>query len=320
MPLKMRPGSTPRKYGSWRSGYDESARAWVSGADAALAALKLERADVVSELLRAEAYFQERTRGNQWALDSLKLVRSLTQLLLGRIEALRARLPEDIEDARRRGDRYLETTLRRGATLVHLCDGDVDGARRALDESTWTPREQGFHIQHWLELDGRLLVELFVGDASTALERHEGELRALGRSLVSRLQRPRILSKANLGKLWLARAAARKDRGALLRVSWMARQLWGEELGYARVRALLLRAGIAGVRGRPDDAIPLLRETIELADRIGLDLTAAVARRRLAARVGGDEGRALLARSDAFMQAERVLVPERIAEVEAPYA
>lgn len=299
---------------------DETARAWVSGADATLDALTLEHPDVVNGLLRAEAYFQERTRGNGWALDSLKLVRGLTQRLLGEVEALRARLPEDLADAQRRGDRYLETTLLRGATQIWLCDGDVARAREAIEGSAWTSFRDGFHIQHWLELEGHAEIDLYEGNASTTLDRFRGEHRALRLSLVARLQRPRILSRTTRGKLLLSRAATRRDRTALIECTWLAKQLWNEDVGYARVRALLLRAGVAGLRRDHDTAITALRDAIAIADRIGLALTAAVARRRLAARLGGDEGRSLKATSDRWMHDQRIAEPSRIADVEAPFA
>ncbi len=299
---------------------DETARAWVAGADAVLDALALRHHDVVPGLLRAEAYFQERTRGNGWALDSLKLVRSLTLRLLGAFEALRTRLPEDLADARRRGDRYLETTLRRGAVQVWLCDGDVREARDALDGRAWPSFREGFHIQHWLEIEGHADVALYEGSAGTVLERFREELRAQRWSLVARLQRPRILGWATRGKLLLARAARHRDRASLFECAWLARRLWREDLGYARVRALLLRAGISNLRGEEERAIGALRETVAIADRIGLGLTGAAARRRLAGHVGGDEGRLLLRDSDAWMRTQRVVDPARIAEVEAPCA
>jgi hypothetical protein len=51
-----------------------------------------------------------------------------------------------------------------------------------------------------------------------------------------------------------------------------------------------------------------LREVVTLADRIGLALTGAVARRRRAARLGGDEGRELRATSDAWMHSQRIAI------------
>ncbi len=294
---------------------DETARAWVSGADATLDALGLVHPGVVEGLLRAESYFEQRTRGNTWALDSLKLVRALSQLLLGQIEALRARIPQDLADAQRRGDRYLETTLQRGSVRIMLCDGDVARARDALDRSRWTSFRDGFHIQHWLELEGRAEIALYEGDARHVLHRHGDEFFALRTSLIARLQRPRILARATRGKLLLARG----DRASLLECAWLVRQLLAERIDYATVRALLLRATVSARRGLEALAIADLRETVRIAERGGLASIAAAARRRLAARVGGDEGRALRASSDAWMAAERIAEPDRIADLEAPF-
>lgn len=288
---------------------DNTTRAWIAGADAVLDALALERPNVLEPLERAEAFFQERTRGNQWALDSLKLVRALTLLLLGELQTLRETLPEDIADARRRNDRYLETTMTRGSVMMWLCDGELAHAQRALSETLWTSWQDGFHIQHWLELEGYAQIDLYEGRGHTTLDRHSAQFRALRRSLIVRLQRPRILARTTRGKLLLARAAhGTAKTSSLLECAWLASRLEAEGLGYARARAALLRAGIAAVRGDREGARAALHHAITVADRFGLALTGAVARMRL----GDDAGRAWMTRA-------RVREPERVCDVEAPF-
>ncbi len=288
---------------------DNTALAWTTGAEAVLDALALENPDVLSPLARAEAFFQERTRGNQWALDSLKLVRALTLLLVGDLQTLRETLPEDIADARRRNDRYLETTMTRGSVMIWLCDGELAHAQRALGETLWTSWQDGFHIQHWLELEGYAEIDLYEGRGHATLDRHSAQFRALRRSLVGRLQRPRILARTTRGKLLLARAAHGTSRtSSLLECAWLASRLDAEGLGYARARAALLRAGIAALRGEHAALRSALGDAVTIADRYGLALTAAVARMRL----GDDAGRAWMARA-------RVREPERICDVEAPF-
>lgn len=288
------------------AGDDPTALAWIDSAGAVLDALALPGPHVIEGLNRAEAFFAARTRGNGWALASLKLVRALSLRLLGAIEVLRKTLPADIEDAQRRGDRYLETSMVRGAAMVALCDGDPDHARRMIEDTEWAPVANGFHIQHWLELEGYADIDLYLGRGDT-LERHEAQFRALRWSLIARLQRPRILARTTRGKLLLVRARAGVHRtAALLECEWIARRLDAEGLAYATVRAELLRAGIASLRGRNTE--PHLRAAIELSDRHGLALTGAVARRRLGERDA----------SDVWMSSSRIRDPDRICEVEAP--
>ena len=57
----------------------------------------------------------------------------------------------------------------------------------------------------------------------------------------------------------------------------------------------------------------LLRRAIDGFDQGGLDLYAAAARRALGQLVGGDEGRALIARCDAWMAGQGIRVPEKMA-------
>ncbi len=300
--------------------HDETAAAWIAGAEATLDALALDGPEVLAGLDQAMRYFALRTRGNGWAVSSMRLVRGLTKLLLGRIEELRAELPVDLADARLRGDRYLETTLRRGATRVHLCDGDVEAARAALDERAWAPASEGFHIQHWLWLEGRAEIALYEGDASRVLDEHAGLFRALRLSLVGRLQRPRILARSTRGKLLLARARARGDRAALAECALLVRLLSAEGVGYATARSALLAAGLAAVRRDDDGRLRALERAVAVADRHGLALTAAAARLRLGELVGGDRGRACLAEARAWFAAERVVDPERVVAVEVGFA
>src|SRR4029079_9408822 len=117
---------------------DATAQAWDSAARAVLDDLALDGPWVVGGLLRAETFFEERTLGNGWGLDSLKLIRAMTLWVLGDLEALRVTFPRDLADARRRHDRYLETSMRRGGVMVWLCDGDVEEARRAVEETAWS--------------------------------------------------------------------------------------------------------------------------------------------------------------------------------------
>ncbi|MFT3768573.1 MAG: AAA family ATPase [Minicystis sp.] len=291
---------------------------WIEAGRATLSALALDHPSSVDRLARAEAAFEARTVGATWALDSLRLIRALSLKILGNLDAIRAALPALLIDAERRSDRFLETTLRRGSVLLWLCDDDVAGAREALRKSRWAPPSDGLHIQHWLEIDALADIDLYTGALRT-LDDHRGPIRALGLAPILRLQRVRVLFRAMHGRLLLARAASGRARApSLLEAAVLADLLAREGVGYAAARAALLRAGIAALRGREDRARTQLEAALAVATRHGLELTAAVARARLAPLVGGDAGRALAAESRAWMARERVRRPDRLIAVEAP--
>jgi hypothetical protein len=83
-------------------------------------------------------------------------------------------------------------------------------------------------------------------------------------------------------------------------------------------QAALLRAGVASLRGDDVSAAARLGEAIAGFDAVGIVHFAAAARRRLGELLGGDEGRALIARSDAWMAAQPVKGPARMTACLAP--
>jgi hypothetical protein len=247
-------------------------------------------------------------------------VRALSVRIRGDFRSLRALLPEVLSDARRRSDLYLETTMRRGANVLFLVDDDPRGARAMLAETRWESPTSGFHFQHWLELEAIAETSLYEGHGARTLDEHAAPLRRLRWSTVQRQQRVRVLSRSLHARLLLARAAAGSSvTSSLLECAWLARNLDAEGSAHAKVRGAMIRAGIASLRGDDERATRRLRWAIEHADAEGLELIAATARRRLGARLGGDEGRALVATADAWMSSQGVRCAERLARVEAPF-
>src|SRR6185369_12817722 len=99
-----------------------------------------------------------------------------------------------------------------------------------------------------------------------------------------------------------AAGGADRDR-ALAIAAHHAKEIIGEKMAYAVGQGLLISAAVAHARGRTDDAAALLGQAIERLESTGMDLHAAVARRRLGELTGGDEGKRLCARADAWMTA-----------------
>ena len=80
----------------------------------------------------------------------------------------------------------------------------------------------------------------------------------------------------------------------------------------------MIHAGVAAGRGRPEEAVRRLRMAQTFLHQSDMVLLAAAAERRLGLLLGGDEGAALLAGSDAVMTGEGVRNPEQLTAVLAP--
>jgi hypothetical protein len=145
--------------------------------------------------------------------------------------------------------------------------------------------------------------------------------RTMSRSLLLRVQFLRIEA------LWLRARAALAASGATTsrerKRYWAQAEGDGKRIARERMRwstpiAELVRAGVAAQRGQEALAVEALRAAITGFDAADMRLAAAVARRRLSGRVGGDEGAALLAASDRYMREQDVLRPDAFADVFAP--
>ena len=262
-----------------------------------------------------EAKFRDQP-GTAWERSTARLFRLLSLRLMGSIRELRQLYGQYLRDALRRGDRYLETTVRRYCNVVWMADDDPDAARLNLERASWMPHAGVFHLQHWYELEATAELNLYSGGVE--YDRFSPTLDELRRSLLPRIQTVRTLSNWLVGRLALADAdpsTAAKKRAI---ASKMARRLMREPSGYPAVWGLLLDAAIASTDGRVEIAATMLRRAMELADQREMAMCAAAARRRLGELLGGDEGSALTQRANEWLSSEGVANSDRLLAVVVP--
>lgn len=274
--------------------------------------------DATLRLARSEEMLRE-LQGVTWELNGTRMFRNYALTLMGRLAELSPRFDECVRDARRRGDLHAETTFRRQAAIVWLGRDDVAGGRASLEAATWVPPTSAFHLQHWDELNARAELALYEGAVASEIEALVAALDRLDRSFLPRIETVRCVSRWLRGRLVLAEAAAGHDQRRNIRIArGVAKQLLGERVGYAMVYGHLVGAGVAVQRGSRDRAVAHLRSAIDAANAHRMVLCAASASVRLAALVGGDEGRALRDQGLAMLADEQVRDPERMIQVHAP--
>jgi tRNA A-37 threonylcarbamoyl transferase component Bud32 len=278
--------------------------AWVRGSSDAVTYLNGGFIESATPLGAAADMFRDATTGANWEMSTLRVFRMYALRQIGEHIELRRSFDEYVRDAARRGDRYSETTIRRSCNLIWLMEDAPEQAREDLDRTTWTPPEGGYHLQHWYELRARAEIDLYEGRAKEAMERSRPGLRALDRSLLTRIQIVRAETRWFRGKLLVA-------TGAMGEVAGMIRKLEREKLPYAFVWAGLLRAAVAFARLAKGEAASILRDTARLADENHMCLAAAVARYR----TGDPE---LVEQAEEWMKQQGIRNPARIADVVAP--
>ncbi|MFI5457644.1 MAG: serine/threonine-protein kinase PknK [Isosphaerales bacterium] len=273
------------------------------------------------ELLNnAEAIFRERCTGVIWELDTARIFALWSLFYLGGLAELGERCQVIFHEASERGDRYMVATPGPFVgTVVRLAEDDLDGARRFAREALGPWSHQGFHIQHLNFYYGSLYIDSYAGDAAGAWRRITETEPLLESSLLLRIQQVQADVIQHKGRCAVAMAAVSADPEPLLRqAEKSARRLDRQQTPWACALAQLIKAGVASVRGDAGRAERLLADAAERFESADMGLFAASARRQLGQLRGGDEGRGLIERADAWMRAQSIRNPARMASCLAP--
>ena len=270
----------------------------------------------------AEGILRERCTGVAWEVATAHMFGSVSLSFMGEWQQLKLRLPRIIRDAEARGDRFEATDLR--TRLAHIICLAADNAGQAREEIRAAMAEWGreqFDLQHWWAWLGNIETDLYEGEARSAWTRVATEWPRLRWSLLTRVQYIYLESlhhRARAALALAAQTAAGERRELLARAERDARRMEREGAPWSSALATLLQAGIAAVRGAPEESVRLL----DLAERrlgaCDMSLYACVARRARGRLLGGAVGRGVAAEADEWMQTQEILNPVRIAAVLAP--
>ncbi len=271
---------------------------------------------------RAEAMFTERCLGKIWEVDNARYYALWSLILMGDLQEMYRRTPVLLEEAVERGNLFAATNLRTGLpNLTWLMSGQLAEARSQVREAMRSWPQDRFQIQHFYDLLAQGNIDLYVGDPAPSHARLAERWPALRKSLLLRVQIIRLMLWHVRGRVALESAAraAPSERGALLRaVESDARRLIREQVPYGVGLGLLLRAGAARVRGDLEGARAGLEQAAATLEAAEVGLFLAPLWRWQGELLGGDEGRALCARSAAWMQERGVHQPERVATMLVP--
>jgi hypothetical protein len=249
--------------------------------------------------------------------NTIQLFRLFSLRFVGRYREMYRSVKDCRIDAERRGDRYSASTIIRACNCVWLLEDEPERARWELDREMWSPVGQGFHLQHWYQLRAQVEIDLYAS-AKPSLSVYEDQFRALEASKLLRIQMVRSEFAWLRGRLALAMAADASDPRRLVRYALrMGRKLDRERIGYATSWSYLIKAGAAAMSGQCDVAVRQLRAAAEVAEQNDLLLVRAVAMRRLAEMIGGDEGEGWMRKAEDWMNSEGVRNAGRVTDLVA---
>jgi serine/threonine protein kinase len=258
----------------------------------------------------AEHVFREEAIGTTSELKSARMFLTFTLRHRGSWAQLRELREEYVEDAERRGDRYVVTSMNRYCCSLWLAADDPDGARRMLADAKWMLPNIAFHTQHWYELDARTEIALYDGTVERDLPELEPLFDGLESSVLLRLSTVRGMASFIRGRLAVH---LRDDNAARKAVAQLVK------LGDLRsgVYAAMLGASIAG-RERAEAAVASLRDAVTRAAQCELRLHGAAARYQLGKLLGGSEGEEHVLAAEAVMVAEGIAKPAHFADWYVP--
>ncbi len=246
-------------------------------------------------------------------------------VFLGQFRELLSRVPALLQDAERRGDLYEATALR--SRICHFCSLAADQPEQAQAQLTQAMARwsiQGFQVQHWWSMIAQVDIALYAGDALKAWELLARLWPALRRSLLLRINQLILIEslhhRAAIALAVAANCGAGTFQARRLRRSAEhdATRIEREGMPWGNPLAQLIRAGVATLGGRGDDAVALLSAAETGFQAADMSLYAAAARRRKGELVAGDEGRTLIAAADAWMAGQQIQNPERMTAMLAP--
>ena len=270
-------------------------------------------------LKRAERTLREESTGSTMELNNARLMRLLALAAAGEFAEMGPAFERYLRDAGRRGDRYVETSLRRACSYVWFAADMPEQVRRDLELTSWTPPSGSYHLQHYYGFLSQTLLAVYEGKTAEAIDRLEPSYRRLRKANVARVQMVRVMGSSIWGRAMLGLTASDGHRAeGARRAEDAARRLAGEGVDYATVYALLIRAALASQRGKTDAAVAMLERAAAIADETGMSYACAAAHLRLGELLGGDEAKASTEKARAWAWTQGIKNPERMMEMMAP--
>jgi hypothetical protein len=258
------------------------------------------------QIREAERIFREEATNATSELKTARMFLTFTLRHRGAWGRLRDLREQYVEDAERRGDRYVVTSMNRYCSCLWLAADDPDGARRVLAESKWMLPSIAYHTQHWYELDSRAEIAMYDHTVERDLPELQPLFEGLERSVLLRLSTVRAMALWMRGRLALCLGDDRAARHAGARLAKI-------DDPRARTWTAMLDSGIAG-RTHDATAVARLREATLLAEKHDLRLHGAASRYQLGKLLGGSEGDLHIEAAEQVMIEEGVAKPARFAE------
>ncbi len=271
------------------------------------------------ELERAIAIFRDRCTGVAHEIAICRAHGALCLQFMGRVAELRERAYALLDETRERPNPYVAGFARGilGNMALLAPDRVEEAAEQLAIYRHDAPRRFQGHMVNYVCQTAAL--ERYRGRFERAWAMLESDEPVLAKLDVLRSPQPNAEALLWRAQNALAGAAVADDpRPRIARAEKSIEALRAHPSGFARGYGELCRASALSLARHDEHAIAHLRLAIELLERHEMSAFVACALRRLAKLVGGDEGSALQAKSDASMAQMGVVRPDRFTDMMVP--
>ena len=240
---------------------DPYAQAIVLGLHGIAACTAMHFEDSIRILKEAVIRFRAHVPGSAFEITTGSFVLFVAMAYSGRYGELRPQLENALVDARERGERYAEIMLRLGIlNSTWIFAGEPARARREIAEARRGMPTDRFRAVNYQALVAECYVDLYEGEYERAYALLHATLPAVRRSLILQLQAYRAEFAALRGRAAVACAmnATGRRRAKLLRETTRTlRDLSAMPGALGRVNVRMIRANVAVLRGRREEAISI---------------------------------------------------------------
>tara|TARA_B100000609_G_scaffold199578_1_gene204392 strand:- start:1675 stop:5703 length:4029 start_codon:yes stop_codon:yes gene_type:complete len=235
----------------------------------------------------AEQIFREQCTDVFWERANAQIYTFNTQLFLGAYADIIKQLPRTLKEAEERGDRYARTFLRSGILpKVYIAQDDIERAHDEVDEALKEWSQQGFSLQHYIEILVKGELALYRQDVEDTwqqlTQRHWPRLK---RAFILRSQFHRIEITNLRGRLAIASATSHLQnrssssfRMYIREATRAAKQIAQEGMHWSAPLSELLYAGIASLQGDRHGALQHLLTAEVGFELVDMELYAQAAR------------------------------------------
>lgn len=267
---------------------------------------------------RAVEVLRDQCTGVTWELTIANRFMLSSLMFLGEMVEVSRRVPQLLSAALEQGNLFAATDLRTRMNPIWLAADDPDRARDEVIAALTTWPRRGFHLQHYSSLVALAQIELYTGDYEVAWKHIEGQVKALEKSMLLRIQGLRIEAMYLRARLALASATGSERERRLQIAESLAKSIASEDMPWSNPLGNLIDAGLARRCGDDSQAAALVAQAIEGFEAADMKLYAATARRRLGEILGGDNGGELITKADDWMTKQQIKNPAAVANLMVP--